>query len=266
MKFDMHCHTKEGSLDGKVTIEDTIRILKEKGFDGMLVSDHNSYRGYRYYKKNCEPLKDFVVLRGIEYDTLDCGHILVILPTGVRVPLIEIRGLPVSILIDVVHHYGGILGPAHPFGERFLSITHTRRGRRKEEIYKKFDFFETHNACETPESNAKAKQLATHFNRPQFGGSDSHKDISVGFGYTIIPVPIANETDLIEAVRKRENILSGGDYFCQTTKDKLGPFNKFLVWGFWFYNTLCAGCRFRKRRIAFKEHQLSSLTQEDAPN
>ena len=28
MKFDMHCHTKEGSLDGKVTIEDTIRILK----------------------------------------------------------------------------------------------------------------------------------------------------------------------------------------------------------------------------------------------
>ena len=36
MKFDMHCHTKEGSLDGKVGIEEYIRILKEKGYQGML--------------------------------------------------------------------------------------------------------------------------------------------------------------------------------------------------------------------------------------
>ena len=49
MKFDMHCHTKEGSLDGKVEIEEYIRILKEKGYQGMLVSDHNSYNGYRYW-------------------------------------------------------------------------------------------------------------------------------------------------------------------------------------------------------------------------
>ncbi len=38
MKFDMHCHTKEGSLDGKVPIEEFVRVLKEKGFDGMLVT------------------------------------------------------------------------------------------------------------------------------------------------------------------------------------------------------------------------------------
>ena len=43
MKFDMHCHTKEGSMDGKVMIEEYIKKLKEKGFGGMLVSDHNSY-------------------------------------------------------------------------------------------------------------------------------------------------------------------------------------------------------------------------------
>ena len=43
MKFDMHCHTKEGSMDGKVMIEEYIRTLKRKGFGGMLVSDHDSY-------------------------------------------------------------------------------------------------------------------------------------------------------------------------------------------------------------------------------
>ena len=50
MKFDMHCHTKEGSMDGKVMIEEYIRTLKRKGFGGMLVSDHDSYDGYREWK------------------------------------------------------------------------------------------------------------------------------------------------------------------------------------------------------------------------
>ena len=67
MKFDMHCHTKEGSLDGQVAIADYIRILKDKGFDGMVISDHNSYNGYRRWKKNIKGKKyrDFVVLKGI---------------------------------------------------------------------------------------------------------------------------------------------------------------------------------------------------------
>ena len=141
MKFDMHCHTKEGSPDGSIRIEDTIRLLQEKGFDGMLISDHNSYRAYRHWKKNIkdQKYKDFVVLKGIEYDTLDAGHILVIMPTGVKVPLIEIRGLPVSILIEIVHYFGGILGPAHPCGERFLSFTNTRTGKKRPSICQQFE-------------------------------------------------------------------------------------------------------------------------------
>ena len=52
MKYDMHCHTKEGSMDGKVPIDDFIAELIRKGFNGMLVSDHNSYNGYRTWKRN----------------------------------------------------------------------------------------------------------------------------------------------------------------------------------------------------------------------
>lgn len=43
MKIDMHCHTKEGSIDGKVPIDEYITLLKQKGFGGMLVTDHDSY-------------------------------------------------------------------------------------------------------------------------------------------------------------------------------------------------------------------------------
>ena len=112
MKFDMHCHTKEGSMDGKVMIEEYIKKLKEKGFGGMLVSDHNSYDGYREWRDSIKGKNhtDFVVLKGVEYDTIDCGHMLVIMPEGVKLKLLELRGLPAQILIMVVHKYGGIVG------------------------------------------------------------------------------------------------------------------------------------------------------------
>ena len=45
VKFDMHCHTAEGSVDAKISIDDYINILRKKGFGGMLVTDHDSYGG-----------------------------------------------------------------------------------------------------------------------------------------------------------------------------------------------------------------------------
>ena len=52
MKIDMHCHVKEGSIDSRVGIEEYITILKEHGFQGMVITDHDTYNGYRYWKKN----------------------------------------------------------------------------------------------------------------------------------------------------------------------------------------------------------------------
>ena len=72
MKIDMHCHVKEGSIDSRVGIEEYIEILKKKGFQGMVITDHDTYNGYRYWKENIKGKKhtDFVVLKGIEYDTI----------------------------------------------------------------------------------------------------------------------------------------------------------------------------------------------------
>ena len=102
MKIDMHCHVKEGSVDSKVSLEEYITLLKEKGFDGMLITDHNTYKGYRYWKEHIKGKKhtDFVVLKGIEYDTSDAGHIIVIMPEGVKMRMLEMRGLPAAVLIE----------------------------------------------------------------------------------------------------------------------------------------------------------------------
>ena len=87
MKIDMHCHVKEGSIDSRVGIEEYITILKEHGFQGMVITDHDTYNGYRYWKKNLKRKENIPILwysKGIEYDTRDAGHILVIMPEGVK--------------------------------------------------------------------------------------------------------------------------------------------------------------------------------------
>ncbi len=256
MKFDMHCHTKEGSPDAKISIEEYVRKLKELGFDGMLVSDHDTYGGYHEWQeiKQYSPYKDFVVLKGIEYDTIDGGHILVIMPDDRPLKILQFRGLPVKTLIELVHRNGGILGPAHPCGERHLSLTNTHRYRNHTDILKKFDFLEAYNPCEDDESNDKAQTYRRFFNLPGFGGSDSHKEACVGHAYTEFPMDIYSNDDLIACVKNCDpnSIEFGGYRYEHTTKDKLGAFNRVLVEGFWFYNRFAAIYRGKKRKRELK--------------
>lgn len=252
MRFDMHCHTKEGSLDGKVPIAEYAAILKEKGYDGMLVSDHDSYRGYREWAKTHEDgfEGDFLVLKGVEYDTIDAGHILVIMPESARLKILELRGLPVLFLIEIVHRNGGILGPAHPCGEKYLSIMNTRKHRNRMAVMNQFDFLEGFNACESCESNARAMEIADKYGKAVFGGSDAHKADCVGLGYTDFRGRITCESDLIRQVRElgREACVCGGEYYAHTTKSRIGRVNNVLVGSFWCYNRLASMMRHGKRK------------------
>lgn len=238
MKIDMHCHVKEGSPDSKISIDEYITILKANGFGGMLVTDHDTYNGYRHWKNTIQGKKheDFVVLKGIEYDTCDAGHILVIMPQGVKMRLLELRGLPVSVLIDFVHKNGGVLGPAHPCGEVYMSFANTKRYFKNPEIMKRFDFVEVFNACEPMESNENAAKLAFKYGKPGIGGSDAHNAHSCSMGYTELPEPVTCETELIELIRKKAKIQAGGMLYNKTLKDKLGKASKILVYSFWIYN------------------------------
>ncbi|HIU76302.1 MAG TPA: PHP domain-containing protein [Candidatus Pelethocola excrementipullorum] len=259
MKFDMHCHTKEGSMDGKVIIEEYIRRLKEMGFGGMLVSDHNSYDGYREWKNSIKGKQhqDFVVLKGVEYDTMDCGHILVIMPEGVKLWILENRGLPVGMLIKIVHFYGGILGPAHPFGEKYMSAMTTRQRKEKyakrlSTLVSQFDFIEIFNACEKTAINNKAHELANEYGKPGFGGSDAHKTDCIGMGYTDLPDNIRSESDLIDYVKTAPKIECGGTFYERTTKDRLGKVNSVLVESFYVYNKMGNAFRSYRRRKELK--------------
>ncbi len=213
MKFDMHCHTKEGSVDARVAIDSYIKKLISQDFDGMLITDHNSYDGYRKWKQIAETIRtdrSFTVLKGIEYDTRDAGHMIVILPDNIDCKLMELRGLSISELEELVHRLGGILGPAHPYQTGFFALMNTNCGKRNKVMIQKFDFIETFNACNHTISNVKARALANKYKKPSFAGSDAHKMSVIGTAYTTFENEIYNNNDLIKAVRERAEMLADG--------------------------------------------------------
>lgn len=283
-KFDMHCHTREGSMDAQVSIFEYANTLKSKGFGGMLVTDHNSYDGYHSYvvgrgrkpkRKAIHPIlihkqnkirkqiakgklknpgrmpKNFVVLKGIEYDTRDAGHMIVVMPRRINLKILELRGFKVERLIRLVHHYGGIIGPAHPFGERYLSYFSTMKRKKMLSIIRKFDFIEIFNACEDMETNKKAWLIAKKYNLPGIAGSDAHHSDCIGTAYTRLPDFIKNEDDLIEYIKEKPRIKVGGKRYYGTTKDHIGKWNVILVQGFFFYNFLAGKFRSIDR---YREH------------
>lgn len=249
MKLDMHCHIKEGSIDSMVALAEYIDKLKEQGFDGMLVTDHDTYGGYRHWKNYLkEQYPDFKVFKGIEYDTCDGGHIICIMPEGVKMRLLEIRGLPVAVLIDFVHRHGGILGPAHPCGEKYMSYTKTKAYRNRPELIKRFDFIEAYNACEPQESNEGARKLCVKYKKPGIGGSDAHKIECVGMGYAIFPEEASSESELITLIKNKVAVETGGSYYTKTTRERMGKVGKLLAYSFWIYNKGSAALKAKQRK------------------
>ena len=250
MRFDLHCHTREGSIDARASIFDIAARLQAKGFDGMLVTDHNSFDGFDKCA-DAAAKNGFVILRGIEYDTSNAGHMLVILPDKVKCRLLEIRGMGVEHLIKLVHSHGGILGPAHPYGTGFFALMHTRWSQRHmESLLDDFDFVETCNSGVKHEANARARRLAQYFGKVQTGGSDVHHLEDAGLAYTDISGDIRSNNELIAAIRRGEGITAA----CK--ENPHGSENKIIknagIAGYWVMNKATAALRLVQRRHAEK--------------
>lgn len=247
VKFDMHCHAKEGSVDARVSIVEYARELKQMGYQGMLITDHDSYRSYRAweaYKKE-HPHESFQVIKGIEYDTIDAGHFLVIMPDDVDLRILEIRGLPALLLIALVHRYGGIVGIAHPYGSEFTSVNRAVKMPGYRLILSQCDFIETFNAAETPESNQKAQQLAMHLNKPGIGGSDSHLFSGLGTGFTMFDAEITCAGDMIRAIKQESAQQVGG--VCRGQERNRFLTSRTAAWLFQCYNRGLAMAKCRRR-------------------
>lgn len=259
-KYDLHCHTREGSVDAKLGIVTYALMLKNLGFSGMLVTDHNSYRGYNYFnkkRKNNElphGLKGFRVFKGIEYDSGDAGHVIIILPDGEHIPVLEVRGLDISELAEIVHRHSGIIGAAHPFGIGYFAITNTRIYRKNPEIMRCFDFVEGYNSGLNKKSNRKAVAFGKKLKKPMTSGSDSHNPVRVGSAFTVFDKKITDNNSLIEAIKCNKVVEFSGKFHLEMTKKKNPMLVKLGIVGYVVYNKVGKIIRTNSRRKLLKHY------------
>ncbi len=210
MQIDMHCHTAEGSVDGRVSIFDIVDQLKLKGYQAVLTTDHNSYRGYEAWQESGRD--DFIVFKGIEYDTLDAGHMIIIMPDEVDTKVFSYRGMDVKRLIALVHRLGGLIGPAHPYDYCKFGMQNHRKWRKMQKICHEFDFIEAFNSCASVVGNHLAARLTKKYKKPAFGGSDNHRFSGIGLGSTYLGAHPKNNSQLIQAIKHGVSCQAGGQY------------------------------------------------------
>lgn len=195
MKLDLHVHTCH-SGDSSNDVETIIDHLKERGFAGAAIIDHNSIAG------GTEALglkrSDFIVIPGVEVSS-EKGHILAL---NVTTP-IE-RGLSVAETINAIHRAGGIAVAAHPY--RFWS------GLGEENVKgMPFDAIEVQNGRSDARGNRRASKLAKVLQLPETGGSDSHESSSLGSAYTVVPDDCDSVEKVLQAVLKKRTTGEGQD-------------------------------------------------------
>ncbi len=136
-KYELHCHTAETSVCATAAAADMVRLYRENGYDGMVVTDHFSpmtfpltklfcpqkhtdfyFRGYHAAKKAAEG-SDFTVLPGCEirfYATINDYLLFGDVETFLKSNGNLLKAYPKK-LSALCREQGILLLQAHPFRE-----------------------------------------------------------------------------------------------------------------------------------------------------
>jgi predicted metal-dependent phosphoesterase TrpH len=190
--FRVDCHIHSGhSPDGKGTVSQIIAAAKERGLDGVAITDHNTIRAHRDIKALKDP--GLLVIPGIEISTAD-GHCL-----GLGVGQAVRAGLSLEDTIDKVEAAGGVAVPSHS-----LRRIHGVGAKVVKRCADRLVAIEVYNGHDGDRKSQQAELLAIHNGLGGTGGSDSHRPQNVGHAYTTFPVAVETVDEALELIRKRK--------------------------------------------------------------
>lgn len=205
MLIDMHVHSSFSPCS-IINIQELFKISKEKGLDGICITDHDTY----YAKKAIQKFNDqlsLLVIVGIEYTT-STGDFLIFGPID-SIPLMK----SAEDILLWTKKEGCIAIPAHPF----------RKNRPVDiKILPLFDIIESMNGRNMPYENEQCKEWIknSRYNLREIGGSDAHTLSEVGNIITVFDKNIYSLEDLICELRR-------GKYFplqMQSYQNSTKPF------------------------------------------
>jgi predicted metal-dependent phosphoesterase TrpH len=172
VRLDLHVHTTY-SFDSVINPAALREICRERGLDGVAITDHDSLRGSLEFASE---LPDLFIVPGSEIRSAE-GEIIGLFLSEEVPP-----GLTAPETMRRIHQQGGVVVVPHPFDIVKLK---RMRARRLEELKEEIDAMEALNG--KPRwwfANRSALRFAQEHQLPITAGSDAHKAGHVGLLYT----------------------------------------------------------------------------------
>lgn len=190
--IDLHVHTSVGSACSMLEISDMLREARAAELDGIVVTDHETFRGARLARRWGEEL-GFPVFFGVEIRTLE-GDCLVYVDEEFDPE--PYRRAPARELLAAVTDLGGVMVVAHPFRRSAPSL-----GERVFEL-DGLSTIEVRNGNCSADETALAIEAAESLKLFSTGGSDAHGPGQVGRCYTVFEAEIRSQGDLLRELRR----------------------------------------------------------------
>jgi predicted metal-dependent phosphoesterase TrpH len=212
LKLDLHVHSVY-SPDSFNSIDEINARIKEQGFDGYALADHNTIKGLNEAQ---EKSGDIVFVPAMEISAKR-AHVLALDPTEV-VP----TGLGLAETADLIHDQGAMAILAHPYGS-------LRSWPQMDQVEAaNLDAIEVANSAQFPyeficDLNQK---LADRLGLPVTGGGDSHIPETIGRAYTIVESESTDYLDVIKAIKLGRTKIDGshtrfGEWFAKNFLKRL---------------------------------------------
>ncbi len=215
-RYEMHLHTRETSPCGKVKGKEIVRLYKEKGYDGIVVTDHYNLMFFGSFSKMKWSDKVDMYLKGYR-NALNEGRKLgmsVLLGMEIRLRFnfneYLVYGFDEEFLFNnpklyhmslrklsaLVKKHNFVIYQAHPYR---IGMTRCKR--------EYIDGIEVYNGNPRHNSrNDKAKEYAKVHNLKTISGSDFHRIEDAGRGGVILPYNPNNGAELAKILRESKKV------------------------------------------------------------
>ena len=221
-KYELHCHTKETSLCGQVSAAEIVKMYKEKGYNGIVITDHYSpmtfkpsrvwrpqtdidfyLKGYKKALKHADD--DFTVLLGMEIRYYATANDYLVY--GVTEDFLRNNGNLMKVYPKKFHRLAQknnmLVLQAHPFRNSLMIRTNPQY----------LDGAEVHNGKADLEANLRAAQWAAENNMAvRISGSDFHRPNNLATGGIITDEPIKTNDDLLRILRNGNYEMIGEEF------------------------------------------------------
>lgn len=192
LKIDLHVHTNH-SYDGLTSIKEAIKAAKQRGLNGIAITDHDAI-GIQTI-----PRTNIILIPGVEIST-EAGHMIAL---GITRPIPP--NLTALETAKRIRRQGGLVVVPHPYD-------YFSHGMGYEDIKSiKPDAIEVINSSSLIFSRAKnrSQKLAAELHIARVAGSDSHISGTIGDAYTIIETNSTRLNEILRAIKNGKTIPEG---------------------------------------------------------